>query len=165
MHPEDNVFFEEYKRLDRLCSDIYSCSNGVSAYISEMERKEAQGLNRIPCWNSDYKTLKRLRWIRNKIAHDPDNNRISEPDDLRSVREYYERIVSGKDSLTLLRRALEADKRKAEQNAVRKPVQSVQEDVPRSGNTDGGEYPVWIGYLIGFCLLALIIAAFYYFLR
>ena len=39
----DNEFFEAYKRLDRLCSDIYGCRNGVSQYIEDMERASYQG--------------------------------------------------------------------------------------------------------------------------
>ena len=36
MQAIDNEFFEAYKRLDRLCSDIYGCRNGVSQYIEDM---------------------------------------------------------------------------------------------------------------------------------
>ena len=37
MQAIDNEFFEAYKRLDRLCSDIYGCRNGVSQYIEDMD--------------------------------------------------------------------------------------------------------------------------------
>ena len=43
MQAIDNEFFEAYKRLDRLCSDIYGCRNGVSQYIEDMERASDQG--------------------------------------------------------------------------------------------------------------------------
>ena len=43
MQSLDNEFFEEYKRLDRLCSDMFSSRIGVSAYIEAMEAKAAQG--------------------------------------------------------------------------------------------------------------------------
>ena len=44
MQAIDNEFFEAYKRLDRLCSDIYGCRNGVSQYIEDMERVSYQGI-------------------------------------------------------------------------------------------------------------------------
>ena len=37
MEQIDNKFFEEYKRLDKLCGEIFSCRNGVSEYITQME--------------------------------------------------------------------------------------------------------------------------------
>ncbi len=51
MQAIDNEFFEAYKRLDRLCSDIYGCRNGVSQYIEDMERVSYQGRLAIPSWN------------------------------------------------------------------------------------------------------------------
>lgn len=37
MQPADNEFFEEYKHLDKLCGDMYSCRNGISEYIDQMD--------------------------------------------------------------------------------------------------------------------------------
>ena len=42
MEPLDNEFFEKYKSLERLCSDMYSCKNGVSLYIEDMESRSPQ---------------------------------------------------------------------------------------------------------------------------
>ena len=33
----DNEFFEEYKHLERLCSDMYSCRDGIRQYLEDME--------------------------------------------------------------------------------------------------------------------------------
>ena len=33
MNERDNVFFEEYKHLNKLCGDMYLVQNGVSEYI------------------------------------------------------------------------------------------------------------------------------------
>ena len=43
MTPTDNTFFEEYKHLDKICSDIYSTSGGVSQYILDMENHFSEG--------------------------------------------------------------------------------------------------------------------------
>lgn len=72
MGPQDNEFFEEYKRLEHLCSDMYSCKNGVSQYIEDMESRSPRETSLISSWYTDYKLLKHLRWIRNRIAH-PEN--------------------------------------------------------------------------------------------
>ncbi len=118
MQAQDNAFFEEYKRLDRLCGDMYSCQNGVSTYIAEMEQKANQGRYRVSSWNADYKMLKHVRWVRNQIAHDTGTYRHSEPADLESVKSFYRRILSGQDPLTLLRRAAEAQRKTAQKKAA-----------------------------------------------
>lgn len=99
----DNNFFEEYKRLDKLCSDMYSCQNGVSEYISQMDNVYNFGLSYISSWSFDYKRLKHIRFLRNQIAHNPDIYQISKPEDLNFVKNFYSRIISGNDPLTLLR--------------------------------------------------------------
>lgn len=117
MHPNDNEFFEEYKRLDRLCADMYSCRNGVSEYIAQMENRFYQGQFRVRSWTSDHKMLKHVRWVRNQIAHDSGVYQISEPEDLEFVLDFYERIFSGQDPLTLLRKATEAEAERRKQQA------------------------------------------------
>lgn len=49
--------------------------------------------------------LKHLRWIRNRIAHDTDGDQISSISDIQDVREFYERILSGQDSIALLEKS------------------------------------------------------------
>ncbi len=105
MGPLDNEFFEEYKRLDRLCSDMYSSKNGVSRYIEDMESRSCRGADSILSWNTDYKLLKHLRWIRNRIAHDTDDYQISSESDLQNMRNFYERIFSGQDPIALLEKS------------------------------------------------------------
>ncbi len=101
----DNKFFEEYKRLEKLCSDMYSCNSGVSGYIADMEQKAARGERMVPSWANDYKMLKHVRWARNRIAHDTTGEQFSEASDLAFVQEFYGRILKGQDSLALLRAA------------------------------------------------------------
>lgn len=100
----DNEFFEAYKRLDRLCSDIYGCRNGVSQYIEDMDRASYQGRLAVPMWEQSYKTLKHLRWVRNQIAHDSGQLQICEKCDIQDTNGFYDDIISGRDPLTQLRR-------------------------------------------------------------
>ncbi len=111
MHSFDNDFFEAYKRLDNICSDLYSTRNGISEYITDMETKASQGHLLIPSWDSDYKSLKHIRWVRNRIAHDADDSQISEPSDLSFAKDFHHRILSEKDPLTLHRKAGAKQKR------------------------------------------------------
>lgn len=104
MQELDNEFFEIYKRLDRLCSDIYSCRNGVSRYIEDMERVYYQGRLVVPAWDQSYKTLKHLRWVRNQIAHDSGQFQICKERDAQDANDFYHAIMSGRDSLTMLRK-------------------------------------------------------------
>lgn len=100
----DNEFFEAYKRLDRLCSDMYACRNGISQYIEDMEQHAYQGRCTIPSWERSYQTLKHLRWVRNRIAHDSGEVQICEECDIQDVNDFYDNIISGCDPLTQLRK-------------------------------------------------------------
>ena len=129
MQPADNEFFEEYKHLDKLCGDMYSCRNGISEYIDQMDNKSYKGSPLIPSWNSDYKMLKHIRWVRNQIAHDSGSYQVSEPEDLEFVRNFYDRIFSGQDPLTLLRKEEEkaAERIKNHNTQQTTPVQTPDE--------------------------------------
>lgn len=108
MQATDNEFFEKYKQLDKLCSEIYRCNNGISEYITEMECKAYIGKYRVSSWDYDYKTLMRVRSVRNKIAHDYGLYQISQPEDLAFVQDFYDRIFTCQDSLSQLRKLTEA---------------------------------------------------------
>mgnify|MGYP004595358123 CR=1 FL=1 len=104
MQAIDNEFFEAYKRLDRLCSDIYGCRNGVSQYIEDMERQSSRGVCAVPDWDRNYKMLKHLRWVRNQIAHDSGLLTFSTAQDIQDVHAFHSAILAGQDPLTLLRK-------------------------------------------------------------
>ena len=105
MTSADNEFFEKYKNLDKLCSEIYSCSGGISQYIADMQDQSLLGQAYIESWSSDLKNLKRIRRIRNQLAHSSSDSQISKPEDIKYVIEFRDRILSGADPLASLRRA------------------------------------------------------------
>lgn len=119
MKKADNAFFEAFKELETLCGEIYSCRSGVSEYILDMENNMSEGERKIGNWVNDYKTLKHLRWVRNKIAHEAGDIQISEDQDLDAVCAFRDRVIRGKDPITLLTRA-----RKAAKPVSSKPVSS-----------------------------------------
>lgn len=103
MNQIDNDFFEAYKHLDKICREIFNCGNGISEYISEME-KLPLGQHIVASWTSDYKSLKHIRWVRNQIAHETSDFAHSNPDDLEFIELFYDRIMSQEDPLAQLRK-------------------------------------------------------------
>lgn len=63
------IFFEEFKRLDKLCRDIYKSSHGVTDYIDDMKSVAWNHSRYIPNWNESLRQLITLRHIRNQLAH------------------------------------------------------------------------------------------------
>jgi len=100
----DQDFFAEYKRLEKLCSEMYSDRNGVSRYIDDMISMSDQGKILIDSWENDLNDLKHIRWLRNRIAHEDDPDQICNKTDLTFATDFHERIYSGNDPLTLLNR-------------------------------------------------------------
>ena len=168
LHIADNDFFEAYKRLDKLCSEMYACQNGVSEYIAQMERLAYNGQYRVSSWNNDYKSLKHVRWVRNQIAHDSGAFQISEPDDLDFVQDFRSRILSGDDPLTRLRKAIESEeslrgqqKKQASEAKIQRPqVRQYSYQVPPElpkYSPEKKKTRAWIGVLVGVAIITLIL--------
>ena len=163
MQPADNKFFEAYKHLDKICSEMYACQNGVSEYIAQMERKSYFGQAYVPSWDADYKTLKHIRWVRNRIAHDADMDQISKPHDLEFTRDFYNRIFSGSDPLTLLRKAIAAQnqlrRKREKQESNRVPdTAELQPEEPAEKDSRA-----WIGVLAFIGATVVLLLVVYYF--
>lgn len=104
MQATDQAFFDAYKRLDRLCSDAFSCRNGVSAYIDEMNRCSPRGRRLVPGWEQDFSTLRSLRHLRNRMAHELNTDGLCTEADVAEAEELHARILSGDDPLARLNR-------------------------------------------------------------
>lgn len=102
MQPLDSQFFEEFKKLEKLCSEMFGEKNGVTCYINEMEANQWKGSTIILSWDDDYKALKHVRWIRNKLAHDSVEQQLCEQKDIAFLKEFIKKIYSAKDPLALL---------------------------------------------------------------
>ena len=105
-------FIDSYKRLEKLCGEIMNDERKISAYIDEMISKP-NGSNKVPGWDEDLKKLKHYRWVRNKIAHEPDctEKNMCEPGDARWLDDFYSRIMNQKDPLALYRKASKTNRR------------------------------------------------------
>ena len=91
--------------------------------------------------------LKHVRWVRNQIAHDSGAYQISEPSDLEFVLNFYERIFSGQDPLTLLRKATEAEAERRKRQA--RSATSTPPDNESTGKL--------LGIVIGIGIVALVL--------
>lgn len=148
----DQAFFEAYKRLDRLCSDAFSCRNGVTAYIDEMNRCSPRGRRLVPGWEQDLSTLWTLRRLRNRMAHELDTDGLCTEADVTEAEKFHARILSGDDPLARLNRMAVPEKKTP---TVRMP-ENVSYDPAAQEKT---KCKIWIGIAItaaAICLIALI---------
>ena len=96
--------FDEYKRVDRICCDMFSEQQGISRYIAEMEKNSFYGPSAVPSWNRDYRCLKRMRWLRNQIAHETSAADCG-VEDATWLEEFHIRLLDRRDPLAQLRQA------------------------------------------------------------
>lgn len=95
MNKVDSLIYE-------LCRQILLSDRGISEYIDEM-RDESRG-HWIVGWESDYKRLKRMRWIRNRLVHEPESfeDNLVSVKDIEWLNTFYCRIMDGTDPFSLL---------------------------------------------------------------
>lgn len=159
----DNVFFEAYKRLDNFCSDAYECRNGISEYIAKMEQSSARGQSRVPSWNDDYKKLKHVRWVRNRIAHNDEPSQVSEPADLTFVRSFHDRMQTSRDPLSLLRKANTEERKRVRPRAASNTSRSKKSGNKKHANkTRSGLTALIIGLIV---LIILLLVYYFYFVK
>lgn len=92
---------EKYKRLEKFCRDSYSSQDGVNQYITEMEHNFSRGRSLISSWDNDCRMLKRVKKLRDKIAHEPSVTDCNEKD-IVWLEDFYSRLLNRQDSLALL---------------------------------------------------------------
>lgn len=104
MTANNEKLFEEFKCVDMICGDMFSCQHGISQYISEMEQVFPQGRQKVPAWEADYRKLKHIRWLRNQIVHEVSAENC-DMDDVEWLESFHRRILKGQDPLAVLRQA------------------------------------------------------------
>lgn len=135
----DRELFDEFKRVDGICRDMFSSQRGVSEYIEQMERDFAYGRQRIPSWERDYRSLKRVRWLRNQIAHEMTATDCV-VDDVEYLQDFHNRLLCQQDPLAVLRRT-----RQAVRSATPRPQPTPKRQISYSGQepTDIGKRLLW----------------------
>lgn len=103
MNKNNIIFFEEYKKLDKLCSEIYQEQYGITHYIDDMKNKPEKDSCHIPGWKTDLKQLIRIRHIRNYLAHEGAfEEELCTQNDIDWIKTFYQRILTQSDPCTML---------------------------------------------------------------
>lgn len=136
-------FLEAYKSLDELCRQILSSDRGVSSYIDEMDN-EKRGAMRVECWTKDYKQLKHMRWIRNKLVHEIHSFQedLVKNEDIKWLLAFRSRIMKSNDPLSLLYQSKRAAKKTGEQK--------------KSGSHYNRNLVAGVAIFLGICLLLFV---------
>ena len=101
MNSLENEFLDIYKLLSAFCDQAYHSETGVSDYIAEMESTKHYLAYHVPTWDQDLAALKRLRWLRNCIVHEPGPSACRRKD-LETLHTFYERFLMQQDPLAIL---------------------------------------------------------------
>lgn len=96
------IFFEEYKTLNNVCGQMYSDNRGVTKYIEDMECTSWMISKKIHGWDDTLRQLRRMRHIRNKLAHETSFDVIiCTHEDVEWIHEFYESILDARDPIAL----------------------------------------------------------------
>ena len=154
----DNEFFEEYKHLERLCSDMYSCRDGIRQYLEDMECQFSEGKKTIPHWAQDYRKLRGLRRTRNTLAHNVSEYQVCTEQDVENVIEFVDRIMQQQDPLAMLNLYNSRDE---ESEALDESEMSVPDkfycDVPRN-EKNGKQFILGVVLLVITCVLVILVS-------
>lgn len=104
MLENDERLFDEFKRVDQICGDIFSCRHGISKYIDEMEQTPSCKRRGVPSWDEDYRNLKRVRRLRNQIVHEMAAVNC-EARDIEWLEGFHARILGRQDPLAAAAKA------------------------------------------------------------
>ncbi len=118
MNKPDSRFLESYKQLDALLRLKLQSPEGVNEYIARMEAWQAMGQARIPGWDSQLRTVKQLRHLRNRIAHE-NRDAISDGSDYRLLAAFTDQVRTGGDPLSRLHKC-----------GPRRPVSTAHQTAP-----------------------------------
>lgn len=117
-------FLEEYKKLDKLCREMYESDKGVTSYIDDMKATPNTKSDKVRGWSSDLRTLIHLRHIRNRLSHDVgtlDAN-ICTQEDIDALMYFHGRILNGTDPISQLTKAKKPPQKQKVTQAAKEPV-------------------------------------------
>lgn len=123
----DRELFEEFKQVDAICRDMFSCQNGVSKYIDQMDGTPLSMRYVVSSWDYDYRMLKRVRWLRNQIAHEMTATDCT-ASDAEYLRDFHNRLLIQQDPLGVLGKA----RREAQRTSYQRPATAKREPLHTS---------------------------------
>ena len=160
-------FFDEYKRLDKLCADMYGkSSGGVTSYIDDMASVSSSDAQKILDWNSTYNKLKSLRHIRNQMAHGEGSfdDYVCSHYDIEWLRDFRNKIMNVSDPLAIYRSNIEIKKQLKNKSINKQPVETwideSDKDMYFTKNNPHERLDLKVVLIILFLILILIIIGF-----
>lgn len=103
------MFYEEFKKLEKLCNELYINStdiqsHGVKAYIDDMKNTPYDQSCEVDGWETDFRKLKEYNHKRNQISHQEVSfyDDFFTFDDVVWIRTFRYKILNQTDPLSLL---------------------------------------------------------------
>ena len=148
-------FFEEYKSIDKLCGEIYQSKQGVTDYIDQMQAASLNDYRNIPNWKTDLSQLKRVRHIRNYLAHEEGafDKAACTQNDIDWIKSFYERIMSQSDPMARLYQNSKLKK----QEQIQMPINTGQTYINYSQNNQSGRKHTLLWIIILFIIVASVL--------
>lgn len=157
-------FFEAYKELDEMCKQVLSSNRGVSAYIDEMEK---EGHVYVENWEKDYRQLKRMRWIRNRLAHEINvfEEDIITAQDVEWLKMFRTRIIELADPFSLLHQQKGSNRKKCveikmiHREGKERQMLYIEKSNQANDSEDDMENILWglgVGLFVGILVFAII---------
>ena len=162
MNPINYTFFEEFKRLSKLCNDMYNSTCGVTNYIDDMLKVPHNKVFNIPSWTNDLMQLKRLRHIRNTLAHETDafNNPLCTKADIEWIQAFYSRILTQSDPLSLFNQNETA----RTTPSIAKPLKTISDNKNLSKTKPNKFVPLIIISVLSIALIIFVVLCIFIFL-
>ena len=126
---ELNVEFQEiYKSIDQICKDMLKSNEGISEYIRQMEAVSYREYRAVNTWEHDYKQLKHMRWLRNKLAHEVGtlNSDLCTHEDVDWLNSFRKRILTQTDPLAILYQSTKSQQNHTENRTTSSYTQNEQ---------------------------------------
>ena len=134
MTEQNGRLMKSFSRLEKLLNDMYGRQEGkgsVTVYIDLMIEKQQtdRDVYDVDDWEEDLRSLKNIRYKRNKIAHESDamDTAMCDEEDILWLEKFRERIMRSDDPLARLNREKQ---RKITKSAVRRRPAEYKTDFP-----------------------------------
>ncbi len=162
MNAIESELFEEFKGVDKICRDMLNADKGVTAYIEQMDMTPMYIRNRISGWHSEYKKLKHVRWVRNKLAHETGYVECT-VDDVNWLKGFHQRILIGHDPIAIA----EQIKRQAtiQSSAPRQSTAFVPRTDMRTQERNSSATNIAIGVLCAIGAVGVLVLLFWFLIR
>ena len=158
-------FIDSYKKLEKLCNEMYGDKHGVSLYIDEMINRPV-GSRYVKSWNEDLKQLKHYRWVRNQIVHEPGctETNMCNRDDIQWINNFYTRMMSTSDPLALYRKTIRSNRKTYSSSGGKSASRQCDDSQQKESTVDfhrnltgGGSFSTIIAVIVIFLFLKVIL--------